>query len=85
MTIREEALQVLCDKAAKLFGLDEAKKAALSRDTEFVKDLNCTSVNFVQMSAALEDEFEIEINFQVIINWKNFGEACDYVAGELGE
>ena len=85
MSMRAETLEVLRKKAAALLGMSPEQKAALSMYTRFIEDLNCKSVTFVQLSAALEDEFEIEIAYQVITAWKTFGDAADYVASMLGE
>ena len=85
MTIREEVVELLRNRSAALFGLDAEKRAALNAQTRFMEDLNCKSVNFVQLSAALEDEFEIEIAYQYITGWRTFGDAADYIAATLGE
>ena len=41
--------------------------------------------DYPQLSAALEDEFEIEIPYQYISAWRTFGDAADYIATTLGE
>ena len=76
MTIKEEAIQVLCKKAANLFGMDEK---ALGADTRFEEDLHCKSTNIVQFSAA----FEIEVPFMELKKKKTFGEAVDWLANQL--
>lgn len=85
MTIKEEVIEVLRNKTAALYGLDEEKKAALGPQTRYIEDLNCTSVKFVQLSCELEDAFEVEVAYQVITSWKTFGDAADYIANLLGE
>ncbi|WP_373127902.1 acyl carrier protein [Dielma fastidiosa] len=80
MTIKEEAIQVLCKKAANLFGMDEK---VLGADTRFEEDLHCKSTNIVQFSAALEDAFEIEVPFMELKKKKTFGEAADWLANQL--
>lgn len=80
MTIREEAIEVLCKKAAALFGVDAA---SLGEDTAFVEDLNCKSTNIVQFSAALEDAFDIEVPFMELKRKKTFGEAADWIESQL--
>ena len=74
MTIREEAIQVLIEKAVKLFG---CKAEDLSENTSFKEDLNCKSSNIVQFSAALEDHFDIEVPYMDLVRRKTFGEAGD--------
>ena len=60
MTIREEALDILVKKAASVFAMDPAK---LGAQTRFVEDLQAKSVNYIQLSAALEDEFDVEVSY----------------------
>ncbi len=82
MTIREEAVEILCAKAAKIFGGD-AK--SYGENTRFIEDLGCKSVNLVQLGAALEDEFEVEVPYMQFAELKTFGEAADFIARALGE
>ena len=74
MTIREEAIQVLIEKAVKVFG---CKAEDLSENTSFKEDLNCKSSNIVQFSAALEDHFDIEVPYMDLARRKTFGDAGD--------
>ena len=77
MTIQEEVIEVLKNKAAKLFGVDPN---TLGPETRFVEDLGCKSVNIVQFSAALEDEYELEVSYMELAKKKTFQEAADYMA-----
>jgi acyl carrier protein len=54
--------------------------ADLSDSTELIADLGAKSVNFVRIIAALEDEYDLEINFVEFRKQKSIGEAIDYVA-----
>ena len=74
MTIREEAIQVLIEKAVKVFG---CKAEDLSENTSFKEDLNCKSSNIVQFSTALEDHFDIEVPYMELARRKTFGDAGD--------
>lgn len=80
MSIRDEAVQVLCRKAEDLFG---AKAEDFSENTRFDEDLHCKSTNIVQFSAALEDEFDIEVPFMELKKKKTFGEAAEWVEGQF--
>jgi acyl carrier protein len=82
MSIKDEALGILKAKAAQIYKRD---KDTLGEATSFKDDLEATSVDFVQLSAALEDEFEIEIPFMEFRQKETFGEAAAWVAGMLGE
>lgn len=74
MGIREEAIEVLIEKAVSLFGV---KAEDLSENTSFKDDLGCKSSNIVQFSAALEDHFDIEVPYMELARRKTFGEAGD--------
>ena len=80
--IRDEVIEILKNKAAALFGLDPE---TLGEDTRFEEDLHCKSVNIVQFSAALEDEYDVEVPYMEFSRKKTFGEAGDYIAAMFGE
>lgn len=80
MTLREEAVEVLCKKAAALFGIDAG---TLSENTRFEEDLHCKSTNIVQFSAALEDAFDIEVPFMELKRKKTFGEAAEWLESQM--
>ena len=81
MGIREEAIQILIDKAVQLFGV---KAEELSENTSFKDDLGCKSMNIVQFSAALEEEFDVEVPYMELARRKTFGEAGDLMEELLG-
>ncbi|MDR1272725.1 MAG: acyl carrier protein [Clostridiales Family XIII bacterium] len=81
MDIREEIISTLAERAARMFAID---RDGLGPDTRFEEDLNSTSVNIVQFTAALEDIYEIEVPFMEFKRKSTFAEAADYVAGLLG-
>lgn len=80
MTLREEAIEVLCKKAAALFGISAD---SLSENTRFEEDLHCKSTNIVQFSAALEDAFDIEVPFMELKRKKTFGEAAEWLESQM--
>lgn len=82
MSIRDEAVEVLVKKAAQMFGKPESE---LGADTSFDDDLHAKSVQYVQLSAALEDEYEVEVPYMDFRRMKTFGDAADYIAEEFGE
>ncbi len=83
MEIRDEALEVLIKKAKSIFpAIDEA---TLGENTRFEEDLNCKSIHIVQFSAALEDEFDVEVPYMEFKRKATFGEAADFIAETLGE
>lgn len=80
MTLREEAVEVLCKKAAALFGIDAC---TLGENTRFEEDLHCKSTNIVQFSAALEDAFDIEVPFMELKRKKTFSEAAEWLESQM--
>jgi acyl carrier protein len=83
MTIKEEAMEVLINKTKAIFPTIDA--SGLGEDTNFEEDLHCKSIHIVQYSAALEDEFDLEVPYMEFKKKKTFGEAADFIAEELGE
>lgn len=64
------------------FGVD---KDSLSRDTSFVDDLNADSLDVVELSMTIEDEFGIgEISAEDLKNIKTIGDLVDYVEHASG-
>lgn len=77
MNIRDEILEKIIKRAAEIFKKDPAE---LGEETKFLDDLQAKSVNFVQIIALLEDDYDTEINFMAFRRNKTFGEAADFVA-----
>lgn len=73
---KKEVVQLLIDTCTMLLGTDPA---TLSADTRLEEDLHCTSVHLVQMSSALENEYEVEVPFMAIKRCKTFAEVADFV------
>ena len=60
-------------------------KDSLSRDTSFVDDLNADSLDVVELSMTIEDEFGIgEISEEDLKNIKTIGDLVDYVEHASG-
>ena len=53
----EEIFKIMKDLVAEQFAMEPAE---ITMDTSFVDDLNADSVDLVDLSMALEEEFEIE-------------------------
>jgi acyl carrier protein len=78
MSASDEVLERIIERAAELYKKD---KSEYSADTRFIEDLGAKSVNFVQIIAVLEEEFDIQIPYMEFRRKKTFGEAAEYVAG----
>ncbi|MBR2696080.1 MAG: acyl carrier protein [Parasporobacterium sp.] len=77
MEFREEVIQILIDRAAKMFGLDPA---TLGPETRFKEDLQCKSANIVQFTTTLEDEYDVEVPYMEFNRKATFADAADYIA-----
>jgi acyl carrier protein len=82
MAIRDEVVEILTKKAAKVFRVDPAN---LNENTHFENDLGAKSAHIVQLSAALEDEFEIEVPLMIFKTSPTFGGVGEWLAAEFGE
>jgi len=81
MELEDEILEKIVQRAAQVFKKDPAE---LSADTRFVEDLRAKSVNFVQITAILEDAYDVQINFMQFRRKKTLGEAAEFVAQLCG-
>ncbi len=81
MELKEEILGKIIERAAQLF---KRNPGELRADTKWVEDLNAKSVNYVQVIAVLETEFDVQINFMEFRRKKTLGEAAEFVAQLLG-
>lgn len=79
--MREEVLEKIIEKAAKIWAVDPA---SMNEDTEFAS-MNPKSAHYSQMTTFLEDEFDAEVPYMNFKRCKTFGEAADYVAELLDE
>lgn len=76
MDFQEEVVELLASKAVDMFGGSASDYSAKSRLGE---DIHAKSVNIVQFSAALEDEYEVEVPYMELAKCKTFEEMADYV------
>jgi len=81
MELEDEILEKIVQRTAQVFKKDPAE---LSADTRFVEDLRAKSVNFVQITAILEDAYDVQINFMQFRRKKTLGEAAEFVAQLCG-
>lgn len=81
MSSNDEILSRIIARAAELFKVDPGQYSA---DTRFVEDLKAKSVNYVQIIAVLEEEFDVTIPFMEFRRKKTFGEAAAFVSELCG-
>ncbi len=77
MEFKQEVINLLVEKAVKMFGLDPS---TLGPETRFKEDLQCKSANIVQFTTALEDEYDVEVPYMEFNRKATFADAADYIA-----
>lgn len=72
------------DRVAKVVAhtlkIDEGRVTDQAR---FVEDLGAESMQSVEMIAAFEEEFDIELDEQAALGVKSVGKAVDFIAAHL--
>lgn len=81
MSFRDEVIELLINTVADLLGVDPA---SLNENTRFKEDLGCKSSNIVQITVALEDEYDVEVPFMAFNRCATFGDAADYMSELTG-
>ncbi len=51
----------------------------LTTETDIAKDLNCDSLDVVEILMSIEDEFSVEIPDEEIENIKTIGDLAEYI------
>lgn len=81
MNFRDEVIELLINTVVDLLGVDPA---SLNENTRFKEDLGCASVNIVQITAALENEYDVEVPYMAFNRCATFGAAADFMSELTG-
>jgi len=57
---------------------------SMTDESRFVEDLGAESMQSVELIAAFEEEFDIEMDEQEAMDVKTVGKAVDFIAAQLG-
>ena len=76
MSIEERMKKII----SEILGIDESE---ITREDRFVEDLGVESLDVVEMIAAIEEEFNIEIPDEEAEKNLTVGEAIDYIKEKL--
>ncbi|RJS87720.1 acyl carrier protein [Candidatus Bathyarchaeota archaeon] len=76
MSIEERMKKII----SEILGIDESE---ITREARFVEDLGVESLDVVEMIAAMEEEFNIEIPDEEAEKNLTVGEAIDYIKEKL--
>ena len=80
MAIRDDIRGVLMEAAGRVFGMS-AEEAAKHADENLVRELGATSQQYFPIIAALEEELDIELQYQDFRREaRTLNEAVDFVA-----
>ncbi|GAC1324732.1 MAG: hypothetical protein NVSMB13_06640 [Mycobacteriales bacterium] len=73
---RDEVLAVLRDKAVELLGVEPS---AITEQASFVRDLDIDSLDLVEYTMAVEDEFSITLPDEELTELDNIGDMVTLV------
>ena len=73
MTVEERVKNV----TAKILKIDESK---IRPESQFVKDLGAQSIQSIELVAAYEEEFGVEMDSDEALNVKTVGAAVDFIS-----
>ena len=79
---REEILRRVVEVVSDVLGVSEAD---VTEESEFVKDLGAESIQSLELVAAFEEEFGIEMAEEAALQVQNVGEAVDFISGYVEE
>jgi acyl carrier protein len=74
--VSDELFQRVQGVVAEQLGVEPEK---VTRDAEFVQDLNADSLDLVELIMQLEEEFGIEISDEEATNIVSVGDAIDFI------
>jgi len=79
---REEILERVCEVVSDVLGVNIQD---ITADSRFVEDLGAESVQSVELVAALEEEFDVEMDEEAALRVETVGSVVDLIAGLLQE
>lgn len=77
---REEIVDRVEDVVSDVLGVPVDE---ITEDDDFVVDLGAESIQSLELVAAFEEEFEIEMDEQEALEVQSVGDAVDFIAGYL--
>lgn len=68
-----------------ILGIVDVSEDEIKTDSKLRSDLGATSVEIVEVVAAIENEFDIDISDEEVQEIRTYGGIVDFVKGKLGE
>ena len=75
---REEVLRRVIDVVGDVLGVSASE---IKEESEFVKDLGAESIQSLELVAAFEEEFGIEMAEEAALQVQSVGQAVDFISG----
>jgi acyl carrier protein len=75
--VRERVIKVVAETL-------KLEPAQINVESKFVEDLGAESMQSVELIAAFEEEFDIEMDEEEALDVKTVGKAVDFIAAHLG-
>jgi acyl carrier protein len=82
MVDRDEVLERVCEVVSDVLGVSIADITPGSR---FIEDLGAESIQSVELVAAFEEEFDIEMDEDAALQVQSVGGAVDFIAEYIEE
>lgn len=74
---KEKILERVCEVASEVLGV---KVQDITSESRFVEDLGAESIQSVELVAAFEEEFEIEMDEEAALQVQTVSMAVDFIA-----
>jgi len=74
--MREEILEAIKNYLAKI---RHADPETMTEETDFSKDMGGTSLEFAQLAAYLESEYDVDLPYMAFCRKKTLGDMADFV------
>jgi len=79
---REEVLRRVIDVVSDVLGVSVGQ---IEEESGFIKDLGAESIQSLELVAAFEEEFGIEMAEDAALQVQSVGDAVEFIAGHLEE
>jgi len=77
---REEVLRRVVEVVSDVLGISAGE---IEEDSEFIKDLGAESIQSLELVAAFEEEFGVELAEEAALQVQSVREAVEFIAGSL--
>ena len=67
---------------SRLLGVNESQ---ITDDSDFVRDLGAESIQSIELVAAFEEEFDIEMDEEAALQVKTVGKAMEFIKKDIAE